>query len=98
MGYDMTLLWANMLRALSMMLNIYAWIIIANVLLSWFLSPQHTVKQFLERITAPVLDPFRNITSRFTSSMPIDIAPLLAIIVLNVAKEVLNMFANQLLR
>ena len=94
----MNLVWANTCRALGVLLSVYTWIIVADALLSWFMSPDHKVKQFIGRLTAPVLQPFRAVTARLQGRLPIDLAPLLAIVTLGIVEEVFNVIANQLMR
>ena len=58
----------------------FIWVVIANSLLSFFLSPYHPVREALERIVAPFLNPIRNIMPN-TGGM--DFSPLVLILALD---------------
>ena len=79
------------LRALSFM-------IIANALLSWFLDPTHPIRDLLAKLVNPVLRPIRRITDRLaaTSSLPIDLSPILAYFALMLLMQLLGGIQNLL--
>ncbi|MEY2819556.1 MAG: YggT family protein [Chloroflexota bacterium] len=58
----------------------FIWVVIANSLLSFFLSPYHPVREALERIVAPFLNPIRNL---MPNSGGIDFSPLVLILALD---------------
>lgn len=58
----------------------FIWVIIANSLLSFFLSPYHPVREALERLVSPLLNPIRNI---MPSTGGIDFSPLVLILALD---------------
>lgn len=51
----------------------FVWVVIANSLLSFFLSPYHPVREALERIVGPFLNPIRNLMG---SAGGLDFSPL----------------------
>ena len=57
----------------------FVWVVIANSLLSFFLSPYHPVREALERIVAPFLNPIRNLMG---NTGAIDFSPLVLILAL----------------
>jgi YggT family protein len=61
-------------------LRVLSFMIIANALLSWFLDPSHPARDLLARFVNPILRPIRTITDRLaaTSTLPIDLSPILA--------------------
>lgn len=67
------------------LLRIYSWALIIYILMSWFPNARETsIGQFLSRICEPYLEPFR----RFVPSIGmIDISPIVAFIVLNLAQS-----------
>lgn len=72
---------SNLLTALaqviSLVLNVYSWIIIIRALISWVTpDPFNPIVQFLERSTEPVLAPVR----RRLPAMAIDISPLIVLL------------------
>ncbi len=73
------------LRALSLLCDVYIWLIFITAMLSWFVSPQNRLMQLLRSITEPVLYPFRLLTRKFMSGgMFLDISPLLAYFALRI--------------
>jgi YggT family protein len=70
---------------LSNLIQIYSWALIIYILMSWFPNAKETaIGQFLSRICEPYLEPFR----RFVPSIGmIDISPIVAFIVLNLAQS-----------
>ena len=62
----------------------FIWVVIANSLLSFFLSPYHPVREALERIVSPFLNPIRNLIG---STGMIDFSPLFLILVLELLKQ-----------
>ncbi|MBZ4664811.1 YggT family protein [Mahella sp.] len=73
------------------LLQIFSWLIVIEALLSWVVDPFHPIMQFIRRFTEPILDPFRRLTERMpTANLPIDISPLLAIIVIQILIAVLQ--------
>ncbi|WP_017753647.1 YggT family protein [Calidifontibacillus oryziterrae] len=72
----------------------YIWIIIIYIFMSWFPGArQSSIGQFMGRIVEPYLEPFRRIIPPLG---PIDISPIVAIIVLQLAQtgaySLLNFF------
>ena len=77
-----------MARRLILLLNLYAWVIIARALISWFNpDPRNPLVRLLDQATEPVLKPLRQILSPGGIG-GIDISPILAIVIIQVAKYV----------
>ena len=64
----------------------FVWVVIANSLLSFFLSPYHPVREALERIVAPFLNPIRNLMG---NTGAIDFSPLVLILALEFLSRIL---------
>ncbi|MBL8061814.1 MAG: YggT family protein [Anaerolineales bacterium] len=64
----------------------FIWVVIANSLLSFVLSPYHPVREALERIVAPFLNPIRNI---MPNTGMIDFSPLVLILAVDVLSRIL---------
>ncbi len=62
-----------LIRLLS---SLFIWIVIAWSLLSFFVSPYHPVREALDRILAPFLEPIRRIMPQ---SGPLDFSPMVLI-------------------
>jgi len=75
-------------RLLILLLNLYAWLIIARALVSWFNpNPRNPLVRLLYQATEPVLRPFRQILSPGGIG-GIDISPILVIVLIQVAKYI----------
>lgn len=64
----------------------FIWVVIANSLLSFFLSPYHPVREALERIVAPLLNPIRSI---LPNAGGFDFSPLVLILALDFISRIL---------
>lgn len=65
----------------------FIWVVIANSLLSFFLSPYHPVREALERIVGPFLNPIRNLMG---NTGGIDFSPLVLILALEFLSRILT--------
>lgn len=74
----------NTIHAVAMVLNI---LIIADILVSYFLSPYHQVRAFLDKIVQPMLDPIRRVVPPLAM---IDFSPLVLIILIQVLESLLT--------
>ena len=66
--------------------ELFIWIVIASSLLSFFLSPYHPVREALDRIVAPFLNPIRNL---MPNAGGLDFSPLILILAVNFLKRIL---------
>ena len=65
------------------LIELYSWALIIYILMSWFPGARESsIGSFLARICEPFLEPFRRIVPPLGM---IDISPLVAILVLNLA-------------
>ncbi|WP_372003423.1 YggT family protein [Tistrella mobilis] len=91
---------ASLLQGLLFLFNaaieIYTWILIASVILSWLVAFNvvntnnqvvYTIGSFIHRITEPVLRPIRNV---LPSLGGLDLSPLVLLLLLNFLKIVVN--------
>jgi YggT family protein len=51
----------GLVSAISLVSNLLIWIVIANVLLSYFVDPYHPIRRALDSIVEPFLAPIRRI-------------------------------------
>ena len=73
---------------LSLFLEIYTWILIAKVLMSWFNpNPYNPLVQFVLRLTEPVLAPIRRV---LPSMGGLDLSPLVVFVVLMFVKRLIH--------
>ncbi|WP_088553901.1 YggT family protein [Calderihabitans maritimus] len=78
----------SLIPVIDIAFNILDLLIIARVLLSWVRpDPYNPIVRFIYETTEPILAPFRRIMPRGT--IPIDFSPLLALLVLDLARRLL---------
>jgi YggT family protein len=72
-------LFTALARVVDMGLTVFYWLILVRALISW-VQPDRSnpIVQFLERTTNPILEPIR----RFLPPMPIDVSPIIAILII----------------
>jgi YggT family protein len=73
--------------------TVFIWIVIASSLLSFFVPPFHPVREALDRIVAPFLNPIRRILP--TAGM-FDFSPLVLIIAVELVSQILISFFSSL--
>lgn len=82
----------------SVFVGIYVLLIFAYVLLSWVQLPYSgiavTVRRFLDEVCRPYLGLFRG---RIPSLGPLDLSPIVAVVVLIVAERIVNRLIGALL-
>lgn len=66
-------------------------VIFINVILSWILPPNHSVKQFFNFLTAPLLRPIRRMLQPLMakSQLPLDLSPIIAFFFLAILEQLL---------
>ncbi len=69
--------------------NIYVWIVIASILLSYFMDPYHPLRQGVDNLVRPLLDPIRRVVPPVGM---LDFSPLVLIIVIQVVSRLLISF------
>jgi YggT family protein len=72
---------------IRMIADLFMWIVIASVILSYFVSPYHPVRQALDRILDPFLAPIRRIVP---SAGMIDFSPMILILAIQFLKIILT--------
>jgi YggT family protein len=76
-----------LLQLISYLSTIFSFLLIAYVFLSFFMDPYHPVRNTINRIVNPVLDPIRRILPQ---TGMIDFSPLVAIIVVQIIEYLLR--------
>ncbi|MDQ0215049.1 YggT family protein [Oikeobacillus pervagus] len=73
------------IQGIAFLIEIYSWALIIYILMSWFPGArENAFGRFLSSICEPFLEPFRKIIPPLGM---IDISPIVAFIVLNLAKK-----------
>ena len=67
----------NLVFFINTISQIFIWIVIASALLSFFLPPYHPVREALDRIVEPFLNPIRRLVPMAGT---IDFSPLILIL------------------
>ena len=73
----------QMIRLISQILT---WIVIASALLSFFLPPYHPVREALDRIVDPLLNPIRRVVPMAGA---FDFSPLILILAIDLLSRIL---------
>jgi YggT family protein len=71
---------------ISLISRLLIWIIIISSLLSFFMSPYHPLRDALNRITGPLLEPIRRI---MPATGTIDFSPLVLILLIELVSRLL---------
>ncbi|HSO11817.1 MAG TPA: YggT family protein [Anaerolineales bacterium] len=76
-------------QVINILANIYVWIVIASILLSYFMDPYHPVRQGVDNLVRPLLDPIRRVVPPVGM---LDFSPLVLIILIRVVSNLLTRF------
>lgn len=82
-----------LIQFISLLSTTITILVIAHVILSWVMSPYHPVRQAVDMIVAPMLDPIRRI---MPSTGMIDFSPLVLIILVRVIEVLLIGFLRSI--
>ena len=83
---------------IDVFIYVYILLIFAYVLLSWLQLPYSTVAATLQRFLDEVCRPYLNLfRGRIPTLGPLDLSPIVAVIVLLVAERVVNALVGRLL-
>ncbi|MFN8411387.1 MAG: YggT family protein [Anaerolineales bacterium] len=66
--------------------DIFRWVVIASALLSFFLPPYHPVREALDRIVEPFLNPIRRVVPMAGT---LDFSPLVLILLIEFVSRIL---------
>lgn len=76
-------------QVINIIATTYVWIVIASILLSYFLDPYHPLRQGLDNLVRPLLDPIRRVVPPVGM---LDFSPLVLIILVQVVSRLLTSF------
>ncbi|MEW6401925.1 MAG: YggT family protein [Chloroflexota bacterium] len=77
---------ALLAQLIKVIADLFVWIIIASVILSYFISPYHPVRQALDKILDPFLTPIRRVVP---SAGMFDFSPLILILAVELISRLL---------
>jgi len=76
-------------QVINIIANLYVWIVIASILLSYFMDPYHPVRQGVDNLVRPLLDPIRRVVP---PAGMLDFSPLVLIILIQIVARLLTSF------
>jgi YggT family protein len=76
----------NLIFFINTIAQIFVWIVIASALLSFFLPPGHSVREALDRIVDPFLNPIRRM---MPATGALDFSPLVLILLIQLIAFIL---------
>ncbi len=76
-------------QVINIITQIYVWIVIASILLSYFMDPYHPVRQGVDNLVRPLLDPIRKVVPPVGM---LDFSPLVLIILIQLVSRLLTSF------
>lgn len=76
-------------QIINTLANLYVWIVIASILMSYFVDPYHPVRQGVDNLVRPLLDPIRRVVPPVGM---FDFSPLVLIVLIQVLSNVLVRF------
>ncbi len=80
-----------LITSLSIFFRVLSFIVIIDVLLSYFLSPFQPVRAFLDRIVEPLLNPIRKLVPSIGG---LDFSPIVLIVILQILESMLISLAS----
>ncbi|MEW6285317.1 MAG: YggT family protein [Chloroflexota bacterium] len=76
-------------QIVSTLANIYVWIVIASVLMSYFVDPYHPARRGVDNLVRPLLDPIRRVVPPVGM---FDFSPLVLIVLIQVFSNLIVRF------
>lgn len=77
---------ASLINAIELLSFILTLIVLANIVVSYFVDPFHPIRQTLDSIVSPVLTPIRNIMPQ---TGMFDFSPLILLIIIRLIENIL---------
>lgn len=74
------------IRIVQTIFEILSLVVLVDVILSYFMSPFHPIRVFLDRIVGPMLNPIRRVVPPL---MNIDFSPVILLILLQIIESIL---------
>lgn len=77
---------AILIRIISFAANLLILLVILNIVLSYFMDPYHPLRQFVERIVGPLINPIRRVVPLVGM---FDFSPLILILLISALQSAL---------
>ncbi|MFO7623774.1 MAG: YggT family protein [Anaerolineales bacterium] len=71
---------------INLLAQVITLLVIVKVILSYFMSPYHPIRETIDRIVNPLLDPIRRV---MPSTGMIDFSPLVLLVLMQILRSVL---------
>jgi len=78
-----------LVQIINIVAQLYVWIVIVSILLSFFIDPYHPVRQGVDNLVRPLLDPIRRVVPPVGM---LDFSPLVLIVLIQVVSRLLTGF------
>lgn len=75
-----------LIRVISFIANLLILLVILQIALSYFMDPYHPLRQFVERIVGPMLNPIRRVVPLIGM---FDISPIILVLLISVLQSAL---------
>jgi YggT family protein len=75
-----------LIRVISFVANLLILLIILQIVLSYFMDPYHPLRQFVDRIVNPMLNPIRRVVPLIGM---FDISPIILVLLISVLQSAL---------
>jgi YggT family protein len=75
-----------LIRVISFVANLLILLIILQIVLSYFMDPYHPLRQFVDRIVGPMLNPIRKVVPLIGM---FDISPIILVLLISVLQSAL---------
>ena len=82
-----------LINFINVISQVFVWVVIASALLSFFLPPYHPVREALDRIVDPFLNPIRRVVP---NAGMFDFSPLILIIAVQFVAQILIVILRSL--
>ena len=82
-----------LINFINVISQVFVWVVIASALLSFFLPPYHPVREALDRIVDPFLNPIRRVVP---NAGMFDFSPLILIIAVQIVAQILIVILRSL--
>lgn len=81
-----------LIGAISSFLSLVELLIVIDSIMSWFIRPRsNEISRAIGIIVDPILIPCSKLQSKIITNLPVDFSPVIAIILIELCKTILNM-------
>lgn len=85
-----------LIKAFNLLFNLLEFFILIDVVLSWVYRGRNNITDIIHIFTEPFLRPGRKIQDRFIPNTPLDFSPIIAIFIIWILRNVINVILGVL--